>query len=358
MGAASFSIHCDKTCHITSLAGKFLQGGVVLVLAAADHLEAVLVGEDGEVGLRLEDENLAAFGILGNALHAAHGDEYAALVVGVGEELVAEAVVEGFGAFVRHLLAAVLEVYDGLCFALRGEASYVAHGDELGVGGEEAHLAVAESTVIPGLVDGHVAVLEEAVGTVAEAVLVEALADEEAVVVVLHKASLEAAADVGAGDVALLADALPPAAMTVIVGPVGHLGGVALGGVYDVEAVFDAHLVFGLLNEAAVLVEELPLAVAVALVVGAGGQQVTLLVESLVAADAAGLGIGVAYAHGAVVVVIGEDAGLKAVGEGAFVDFGAVLVGAYPMPLAAALLVNLVLSHSADGGQQHSGGEE
>ena len=86
-------------------------------------------------------------------------------------------------------------------------------------------------------------------------------------------------------------------------------------------AVFDAHLVGGFLDEASALVVELPEAVAVALVVGAGGEEVALFVVGLVAAYAPGFAVGVAYTHRAVVVVVCEDACLLAVDEGAFVDF-------------------------------------
>lgn len=314
---------CVFLCHslLFFATDELLEGGVFLVLVAARHFEAVLVGEYGEVGLRLEDEDVATLVVLGGALHAVHGHEDAALAVGVGEGLVAETVVEGFGALVRDFLGAVLEVDDDLGFALWCETCDVEDGDELGVGCQQAYASVGEGAVGPALVDDEVAVFEVAAGAVTEAVLVEAFADEEAVVVVLDEASFDAAADVDGGDVAVLADALPPAAVTVVVGPVGHFGGVALGGVDDVWAVFDAHLVGGFFDEASLLVEEFPEAVAVALVVGACGEEVALLVEGFVAAHAAGLAVGVADADGAVVVVVGEDAGLKAVDEGAFVDF-------------------------------------
>ena len=191
-----------------------------------------------------------------------------------------------------------------------------------------------------------------------EAVLVVAYAADEALLVELDQLAFEAAVDIGAGDVAFGTDALPPAAMAVVVAPMGYLGGVAGLGVDDVEAVLDAHAVVGFLDEAAVLGVELPEAVAVAAVVVATGQQVALLVVGLVVAAHARLGVGVADAEGAVGVVVKKGAGFLAVEEVALVDLGAVLVGADPMALAAALVVNLVLGGGAEAEEHQCGQKE
>ena len=334
------------------------QGGLVVEVAAAHHLDAVFVGEDGEVGLRLKEQYVALLGVLGDALHGAAGHHDAALAVGAVEELVADALVEEVGALEGGFLAAVAEDEEHLVLALRGEADDVVDGDELLVGGEQAHLAVGHHAVLPALVDGHLALLVVVVAAVLEAVLVVAYAADKALLVELDQLAFEAAVDIGAGDVAFGADALPPAAVAVVVAPMGYLGGVAGLGVDDVEAVLDAHAVVGFLDEAAVLGVELPEAVAVAAVVVATGQQAALLVVGLVVAAHARLGVGVADAEGAVGVVVKKGAGFLAVEEVALVDLGAVLVGADPMALAAALVVNLVLGGGAEAEEHQCGQKE
>lgn len=330
-----------------------------LVLQCVDHLDGVFVGEDGEVGLGLEEEYFAAFLVLADALDALAGHGDAALAVGEGEEFVAGAVEYQFVAFVGHELGAVLEDDDGLAFALGGHAGDVVDGDVLVAGGEaKEYLAVVHVAVVPAFADGEGVVFVEFIVAVFEAADIPSFADEEAVVVVFHEASLETTIDVVACDIAVFADALPPAAVAVVVEPVGNFGGVAVAFIDDVDAVFDAHIVGGLLDEAAVFGVELPEAVTVALVVFAAGEEVSLLVVSLVEATLAGFGVGVADADLAVVVVVGEGAGFEAVHEVAFKDFGAVLVGADPVALAAALLVGFVLRHGRHGGQHKCGGEE
>ena len=359
MGSASFFFVVFLQSSVVRLfPAHFVEGRVVGVLGAAYHFEAVFVGVDGEVGLRLEDEDVAAFVVFGYALYAAEGDEYAALAVGVGEVFGADAVVDGFCGFAADEFGAVFEHDDGLGFALRGEAGDVEDGDVDGFVCQEADAAVCHGAVVPDLVDGDALGVEVAVGAVFEAVGVVAVAHEGSVVVVFDESAFEAAVEVSASDVAFGADAFPPAAVAVVVAPVGHLGSVALGGEDDVQAVFDAHAVFGLFDDASVGGEELPPSVAVALVVLSASEQVALFVVGFVCADSARHGVCVAQAHAAVVVVVGEGAGLLAVDEVAFEDFAAVLVGAHPVALATALFVNLVLRHGSDGSQQQCGGEE
>ena len=336
----------------------FFQWGVFLKVDGLHHLDGVLVGEDGEVGLGLEEEYVAVLIVFPNALDAAasHGD--AAFSVGEGEELVAGAREDGVGGLEGGEFGTVAEDDDGFGFALGGHTGDVVDGDEALFGAEEADFAVVHHAVVPALLDGEDAVLVVFVVAMLEAAGIEAFAAQLAVVVVGHEASLEATVDVVAGDVAFVADAFPPASVAVVVGPGGDFGGVAVAFVDDMDAVLDAHIVGGLLDEAAVFGVELPEAVAVALVVFAAGKEVTLSVVGLVEAAAAGLGIGVADAHSAIVVVVGEGAGLKAVLEVALIDLGAVLVGADPVTLAATLFVDLVLGGGTDGGEHHGCGKK
>lgn len=330
-----------------------------VVLQGMNHLEGVFVGEDGEVGLRLKEEYVAAILVFADTLDAFAGHSDAALAVGEGEEFVAGAVEDELVALVGHEFGAVLEEDDGLVLALSGHAGDVVDGDELVAAGEaEEYLAVVHVAVVPAFTDGEGAFLEEFVVAVLEAVDIPAFAGEEACVVVFHKTSLETSVDIVAGDVAFFADAFPPASMAVVVEPIGHFGGVAVTFVDDVDAVFDAHVVGSLLDKASVLGIEFPEAVAVALVVFATGEEVPLLVVGLVEAAAAGFGVCVADADGAVVIEVGEGAGLEAVDEVAFEDFGTVLVGANPVALTASLLVGFVLCDGADGCEHHGRGKE
>ena len=115
----------------------------------------------------------------------------------------------------------------------------------------------------------------------------------------------------------------------------------------------DTHLVVSQLDELALLGVELPQAVAVFLIEGAGGQEVAGGVVDGVGADFAGHGIDIGDAHGAVGVVVSKGAGLHAVDEGAFVDFGPFEVGFEPVALTTTLIVNLVLRLADDAGEEH-----
>lgn len=336
----------------------FFQGGLVVVVAAAHHLDAVLVGEDGEVGLRLKEQYVALFGVLAETLHSTAGHHDAALAVGAVEEFVADALVEEVCAFKADFFGAVVEDKDYFVFALRGEADNVVDGDEFLVRGEQAHFAVGHHAVLPALVDGYLALLIVIVGSVFQAVLVVAYAADKSLLVELDQLAFEAAVDIEAGDVSFGADAFPPAAVAVVVAPMGDLGGVACLGVDDMETVLDAHAVVGFLDEASVLGVELPEAVAVASVVVATDQQVALLVVGFMVAAHAGFGISVADAECAVGVVVKEGAGFLAVDEVALVDFGAVLVGADPVALAATLVVYLVLGGGAEAEEHQCGQKE
>ena len=329
-----------------------------LVAGGADHLDGVLVGEDGEVGLRFEEQNVASLVVATDALDAVarHGD--VAFAVGEGEEFVAGAVEDGLEVFVSDEFLSVAQEDDGLGLALGGHAGDVVDGDEGGGGGGDEDFAVVHHAVVPAFLDDEVAVFEVAVVAVFESAGVVAFACEIAVFVVFHEASFDVAVDIVGCDVAVLADALPPASVAAVVLPEGHLGGVAAAVEDDVSAVLDAHAVGGFLDEASVFGEEAPESVAVALVVFAAGEEVSLLVVGLVEATAAGFGVGVADADGAVVIVVGEGAGLEAVLEVALEDFGAVLVGADPVALAAALFVDLVLGSGAGGGEHQGCSEE
>lgn len=96
----------------------------------------------------------------------------------------------------------------------------------------------------------------------------------------------------------------------------------------------------------------------VALVVFPAGKEVTLFVIGLVETTFSWFGVGIADADAAIVVEVGESAGLEAVNEFAFIDFGTVLIGTNPVALTASLFVSLVLRHSRRGGQHKCGGEE
>ena len=329
-----------------------------MVFEGVDHFDGILVGEDGEVGLRLKEEYVASFVVLADALDAVAGHHDAALSVGEGEEFAAGAMEDDVGGLVDDKLLAVAEDDDGLSFALGCHTGNLVDGDPAGFWGAKEYCAVVHQAVGPLFLDGEVAVFKVVVVSVFEAVGIESFAGQLAGFAVFHQSALEAAVDVVAGDVALFADAAPPTAMAVVVGPAGDLGSVAVMFEDDVVAVFDAHLVGGLLDETSVLGVEFPEAVAVALVVFAAGEESALLVEGFVKAALAGLGVSVADAHGAVVVVVGEDTGLEAVLEVALENFGAVLVGADPMPLAATLFVDLVLGHGTGGSEQHGRGEK
>lgn len=343
---------------LVCLVEHLVEWRVVLVLAAAHHFEAVLVEVDGEGGLGFEDEDVAPFGVGGGCLDGVEVDHDAVFAVGGDEELGAEAVVDGLGGFEGFEGGAVAEEEQGFGFAFGGEADDVEDGDELWVGGEEADAAVGEGAVVPGFFDGEGVGLEALGEAVLEAVVVEAAAGEVALVVVFDEGAFHTAVVVGGGDVALSDEAFPPASVAVAVEPVGGFGGVARGGVDDVETFFDAHIVGGFLDEVAVGGEELPLAVAVALVVGAAGEEATLLIIGFVGADAAWSGEGVADADSAVGVVVGEGASLKAVDEVAFKDFGAVFVGTHPVALSATLVVHLVLSRGGAEDEQAGCGKE
>lgn len=334
------------------------EGRLVVEVAATHHFDAVLVGEDGEVGLRLKEQYVALLGVFGKALDGATGHHDAALAVGAVEQLVADALIEEVGALMGDYFAAVAEDNSYFGFAQRGKADDVVDGDELLVGSEHAHASVGHHAVLPALVDGELAFFVVLVGAVLEALEVVAFAGQEVIVVIFDKGAFETAVDIGTGDVALGADALPPAAVAMVVAPMGHLGGVAFGGVDDMEAVLDAHAVGGFFDESAVLGIELPEAVAVAAVVVAAGQQVALLVVGLMVATHTGFGIDVADADGAVGVVIKEGAGFQAVNEVTFVDFGAVFVGANPMALASALGVDFVLCGGTEAEEHQRGHEE
>ena len=343
---------------IVSFVDYLFQGRMFLETDGLNHLDGILVGEDGEVGLGLEEEYVAVFVVLADALYAAAGHGDAALAVGQGEELVAGARGHNVVALQGGELDTVAQEDDGLGLALCCHAGDVVDGDIARFRGLEEDIPVIHHAVVPVFLDGEGAVLVVFVVAVLEASAVVALAAQLSVVVIGHETTFEAAIDIVAGDVAILAHAFPPAAMSVVVGPGSHLGSVAVVLEDDVAAILDAHLVIGFFDEAAVLGVELPEAVAVALVVFATGEEPSLLVVCFVHATLAGLGIGVADAHGAVMVIVGEDTGLEAVLEIAFENLGAVLVGADPVALAATLFVNLVLGCGADGGEHHGRGKE
>lgn len=345
LGSASLAVH------------HFLEWRMLFEAERADHLDGIFVGEDGEVGLGVEDDDVAALAVLADALDAVAGHGNLAFAVGEGEEFVAGTRGHEVVVLLGDELGAVAEEEAGLGFALGGEAGDVVNGDELRLGRGEKYLAVVHDAEVPVFLDGEGAVLVVFVIAVLEAAAIGSLAVELAVVVVGHEAALEGTVDVVGGDVALLAEAFPPAAVAVVVGPVGHLDGVSVGLEDDVGTVLDTHLVGGFLHQVAVFGVEAPESVAVALVVFAAGEEAALLVVGFVEALLAGNGVGVADAHGAVVVVVGEGASLEAVDEVALVDFGAVLVGANPVALAAPLLVDLVLGCGADGGEHHGSGE-
>ena len=306
----------------------------------------------------LEEKYVATFVVLADALDAFACHHDAALAVGEGEEFVAGAVEDEVGALVGHQTGAVAQEDDGLSFALGGETGHFEDGDEAFLGAEEAYLAVGHDAVVPVFTDGEDAILVVFVVAMFESIGVEAFAGQTAVVIVFDEASLKTTVDISAGDVAFFADAAPPAAVTVVVGPGGDFGGVAVVLKDDMTSVFDAHIVGSFLQEAAVFGIELPEAVAVALVVFSAGEEVALLVVSLMQATFAGFAVGVADADGAVVVIVSEDAGLEAVLEIALENLGAVLVGTDPMTLTAALLVDLVLGNGTGGGEHHGRDEE
>ena len=84
-----------------------------------DHLDGVFVGEDGEGGLGLEEEYLAAFVVFAQALYAAACHHDAALAVGQREELVAGAVEDAVALVLGgELLSVLLEDDDGSCLVL------------------------------------------------------------------------------------------------------------------------------------------------------------------------------------------------------------------------------------------------
>lgn len=332
----------------------FFEGGVFFEALGLNHLDGVFVGEDGEVGLWLEKEDVATLVILAEALDATacHGDM--ALDIGKGEELVAGAREDGVVALEGGELGAVAQEHDGLGFALGGHAGDIMDGDKAGLGGgAKEDFTVVHYAVVPAFFDSEGAVFEIFVVAMLEAAAVEAFAAELAVLVVCDEAPLKATIDVVACDIAVFADTFPPAAVAVVVGPGGHLGGVAVALVDDVAAFLDTHVVGGFLDKTAVFGIELPETVAVALVVFAAGEEVTLLVVGFVETPLAGFGVGVAHAHGAIMVVVGESAGLKAIFKVAFENLGAVLVGAEPVTLAAALIVDLVLGDGAGDGEHH-----
>lgn len=230
-----------------------------VVLQCVDHLESIFVGEDGKVGLWLKEENLAAFFVFADTLDAFAGHGDAALAVGEGEEFVAGAVEDLFVALVGHEACVVFEEYDGFTLALCCHAGDVVDGDKLVAGGEaEENLAVVHVAVMPAFLDGEGVVFEVFVVTVLEAALVPAFADELVVVVVFDESALKTAVDIVAGDETILADTFPPATVAVVVKPVGHLGGVAVALVDDIDAVFDAHIVRGLFHKSAVFGVEFP----------------------------------------------------------------------------------------------------
>lgn len=332
---------------------------VFLILQRVDHLERIFVGEDGEVGLWLKEEYLAAFLVFPDTLDAfaSHGD--AALAVGKREEFVTGAVEDQFVALVCHKACVVFEEYVGFSLALCCHAGDIVDGDKLVACGEaEEDFTVVHIAVMPAFLDGEDVVFEVFVVAMLETALVPAFADELVVIVVFDESALEATVDIVAGDETILADAFPPAAVAVVVEPVGHFGGVAVALIDDVDAIFDTHIVRGLFHKTAVFGVEFPQSVTVALVVFSTGKHVSLFVIGLVEAAFSRFGIGIADADGAVVVEIGEGAGLEAVDEFTLIDFGTVLVGANPVSLTASLFVSLVLRHSRRGGQHKCGGEE
>ena len=123
--------------------------------------------------------------------------------------------------------------------------------------------------------------------------------------------------------------------MAAVVFPSGNFDGVAFGGEDDVGTLFDAHAVGGYLEQPALLVVDVPDAVAVFLIVIALSQQMAFLVVGLVLAEASWVGVGVPDFQGSVGVVVVECASFLAVDKIAFEDAAAVLVGLDPVALSA-----------------------
>lgn len=327
-------------------------------MAAANHFDTVLVGEDGEVGLWFKEKYIAAFIVFAHALDGTTGHHNTAFAVGTVEEFVADTVEHQFGIFEGGELATVVEHDDNFGLALRGEACDVMDGDELLLGGEHTYASIGHQTVLPTLVDSELSVLEVLVFTVFEAGEIVSVAAEKALFVVLDEASFKTTVDISAGDVALTADAFPPAAMAMVVAPVGHFGGVALLGIDDVDTILDAHAIVGFFDKATVFSIKLPMSVAIAAVILASSDQTALFVESFMVATHAGFGVDIAHTYRSVGVIVGESACFLSVEEVALIDFCAILVEAYPVALASALTVDLVLSGGLKRGKKQHGGEK
>ena len=324
-----------------------------LQLETVKHLQTVFVRVHDEVRSGIEAEDFAAFGVAGSADYQISGHHDAGLFVGKGETPVADMGVESFGFFVVDEGGSVRQINDSLVLAMGQHIVNIVDGEVTLFGDGEAHFAVAQGAVVPGLVHHKDAFLVVAVLPVTFAVDVVALADQLAFIIVFHQLALYSSTHVGSGDVAFGAKAFPPATMSAVVGPIGDLGGVAIGVEDDLQPMADTHLIVSQLDELALLGVELPQAVAVFLIEGAGGQEVAGGVVDGVGADFAGHGIDVGNAHGAVGVVVSKGAGLHAVDEGAFVDFGPFEVGFEPVALTTTLIVNLVLRLADDAGEEH-----
>ena len=154
-------------------------------------------------------------------------------------------VVEAFGLFLVDELGAVGEVDN--CFFLSEGCHIVDVVDRYKslFGNHETDQAVFEVAHAPGLVHHELLVLVVFEMAVAVAFSVVAFANKLLVVVIFHQTSFDATMHIGGSDVAFLSQALPPAAVTVVVAPIAYFGGVAVGGERNLDAVSDTHFIGG-----------------------------------------------------------------------------------------------------------------
>ena len=139
---------------LLSLPEHIFQGGVLVIATHICHFFAVLIGENGEFGLWLHDEDFASIIVFSNALYAVASHHNAAFAVGTDENFIAHAVVDNVGAFVACQSATVLQKYNHLVFPLCSHAGDVEDGDELFFGGHEENEALIHAAVVPALVNG------------------------------------------------------------------------------------------------------------------------------------------------------------------------------------------------------------
>src|SRR5574344_682117 len=129
----------------------------------------------------------------------------------------------------------------------------------------------------------------------------------------------------------------------MIVFPVAHFCRIAGVGKYYLKSFFDTHAIRRYFNQFSLLIEYLPLAISVFLIIEPFGKQMALFIESLMTAITSRSDVNVAYAQHTVWVEILKGINFKVILKRAFVDFSAIFIGSHPMALFTTLFVYLIL---------------